>query len=164
METKRIIAFDLGNKFNGVAVVDFTGSDYKVKALECIEGEIDYTTFDTYINTNTVVLYENCFMHKNWVLMRKQKALRQHFANLGVHMRALLPSQKAIPTKVAGKKNNDRKQVAEREAKSLLHGSWLDVFMSYERRHDVADAFLMCIYAVRNPKVLQKPTKKKTSK
>ena len=150
-----ICALDLGNKVNGVVVVDHSDG-FTVRYMKAIEttdllDELTLKVIPILLpKDNTVILYENSyvFAKKNRVLMRLQKRIKSLFKDHGfVRMKALLPSQK---WGISSGKNRDRKKSSVQCVREMFHGTTdLDEFDQLKpRNHDVADALLMVKYVI----------------
>ncbi len=156
---QRVLAIDLGNHYTGVAIVDMRPpSFFEIVHVECIvdtsktkDNVLDRLeeVIDPLIKVplRVVVVYENnVFGGDNWDLMRLQKRVRKHYEEMGLFVKALLPSQKV--SMLVGLNNRERKIRAVKMARRLLQevGAFEQTFDQMERNHDVADALLMARY------------------
>ena len=165
----RIAAFDVGNKNTGVVVVDTT-TPLTILHMDCITASTANEMMENVMSAaktiveplltghdHPFIVYENIYTpkggYRNFTVIGINKAIRKHFEGEGYKVKSLLASQKL--SMIPGTRNRQRKKAAQEAVTNMLEGDTLTEFQSHERCHDIADAFLMVAYLVKNPKKLK---------
>jgi RNase H-fold protein (predicted Holliday junction resolvase) len=165
MATARVIAFDGGNHYTGVAIGDISNGTLTIrfvdvitikdKSLTPIYKEYFKSTIDEYLTDNTLVIYENLRFNKNRRLQTVNTCIRKYFTSKQVKVGTLEPRQK---WGVTARKDTDRKKESIASTRALLElqqdDTWLTKFNSYPRKHDIADTILMLEYLNQHANVL----------
>jgi hypothetical protein len=176
----RIISFDCGNQYTGIAIIDIIDVNGDCRAIEVkyvdLHTDLENTMKTSLIQftkdnivpliedpTKCLCVYENAYPYPNRNLISIQKELRKYFENKQVTVRSLKPSQK---TGIGGTKIN-RKDKSIKCAREILGNSgtgFLEKFESFsDRNHDIADAILSAVYVYEHPEIY-KTSKTKTKK
>lgn len=166
MSGLRVVSFDFGLRYTGCVMADIDKKRdlFEIVSIGLIEVDNEDTMYDkvmSYIESwiepqlrivgkGSLILYENIFnryTYPNWKLQRIQKDICRYFSNkTNVRVRSLHPTQKAY---VGGSKENRKDKSIEGARKCLLNcgcTGLLDIFESFTRKHDVADALLALRY------------------
>lgn len=182
---KRVVSFDIGNHFTGVAIIDMRPPrSFELVTINLFEdktsdkkGLMDMieTTIDPFVRnipTKVVVVLENVFLYPNWTLQRIHRKIRDHYQGMGVLVKCLLPSQKSsgglATHNISSGDDKTKKKTALECARCLLtiHGTdqLKSQFEAFDRKHDVADALLAAHYLFENPERLYSVPKKTKTK
>ena len=157
LNKKRILALDCGNKYTGIVLADVGEDTVEIIILDLYVDDTNMkTSLVDYLNEKimplmlpydpckTLILYEKVF-YMNWNLLRVNGNTVKHFTSLGRTSMALSPSQKeGVVTGL------NRKTDIVSEMRKWLYDNhpWsIEIFDSFERKHDVADALGMILYA-----------------
>jgi hypothetical protein len=158
-----IISFDVGLQNTGIVVAEHSDSTTRIHHMtnfqiekctskEATEKLITYIkeTLAPYITKSTHFAYENCVFAGNGKLLAIHSALHDYFVSVNVHVIVLQPSQKIC--------KGTKKQSEEFVHKWIQSNQpeMLNIYESFKRKHDIADAMQMSLYINRNQFVLTK--------
>lgn len=157
----RLVSFEFGKDFTGVAVVDLRpaetfevvhmevvedASKSKEHLMKMIQDKID--PFLKYIPHKCMILLENSVSDR-WMMSRIQQKIKKHYIVMGISCRYI---------------KKGKELYAEAGAACLLKKlgvqSHLAQFFGYRRRHDLADALLAARYVYKYPGSLHSLPKK----
>ena len=166
MSGLRVVSFDFGLRYTGCVMADIDKKRdlFEIVSIGLIEADNENDMYDKVMNyirswiepqlrlvgKGSLIIYENIFnryTYPNWKLQRMQKDIRAYFeGKTNVRIKSLHPTQKAY---IGGKKENRKKASIEGAREYLVDcgcTGLLDVFESFSRKHDVADALLAIRY------------------